>query len=328
MDWYNTSNMNIWDQLPKPLFILAPMENVTDTVFRRVVASAAKPDLFFTEFMHVTGFLSAGNKIVARRLVYTAEETPLIAQIWGTEPDDYYNTAKAITTLGFAGIDINMGCPDKNVLRHGACSALINNHTLAKEIILATKEGAGSLPVSVKTRIGLKKIDTENWVSHLLSLPLTALTIHGRTAAEMSRVPAHYDEIGKAVKIRNEMKSKVYIIANGDISDRTKGLELCEQYGFDGAMIGRGIFGNLWAFEENPRTHSSKEYMEKLLMHTDLFESVWNTEKPFIILRKFYKAYIKDFDGASDLRENLMQTNSFNDVRNTIREYIKKNDTN
>src|SRR5436190_3288770 len=206
--------VNIWQSLKKPIYILAPMEDVTDTVFRRIVMQTGKPDLFFTEFTNVEGMFSKGDKKVNQRLQFTQKEKPIIAQIWGLKPENYFKAGKLLAEMGFDGIDINMGCPEKNIIKKGACSGLIHNPSLAKEIIHATKEAAGNLPVSVKTRIGFKEIQTEKWIGFLLEQNLAALTIHGRTAAEMSAVPAHWDEIGKAVERRSEKKLPTLIIGN------------------------------------------------------------------------------------------------------------------
>ena len=208
--------MNFWENLPKPIFALAPMEDVTDTVFRRLLREinstedSIRPDVMFTEFTSVEGIESEGAEMVMKRLKYTEVERPLVAQIWGITPENYFNSAKKIAELGFDGIDINMGCPVKKIIKKGACSALIESHSLAKEIVEATKEGSNGLPVSVKTRIGFKTIQTEDWIGFLLAetIPVT-LTVHGRTVKELSKVPNHWDEIGKAVKLRDEIQSGV-----------------------------------------------------------------------------------------------------------------------
>jgi nifR3 family TIM-barrel protein len=320
---------NIWQKLKKPIFILAPMEDVTDTVFRRIVMSAGSPDLFFTEFTSVEGMFSKGDKKVNQRLKFTPEEKPLIAQIWGLKPENYFKAGKLLAEMGFDGIDINMGCPEKNVVRKGACSGLINNPSLAKEIIQATKEGAQeaarslnqeTIPVSVKTRIGFKKIQTEEWLGFLLDQNLAALTVHGRTTAEMSAVPAHWDEIGKAGQLRNEKKVDTLIIGNGDVQSMTEAKEKVQKYGLDGIMIGRGIFHNIWLFNENvdPAKKSLEERLDILVKHVDLFEQAWGKTKPFQILKKFFKIYLSGFDGAQDLRMKFMETKNGEEVKELV----------
>ena len=221
---------SFWINLKKPVLIQAPMEDVTDTVFRQIITKCGKPDVFFTEFTNVEGMCSPGRKQVGKRLKFTNIEHPIVAQIWGNNPKNYFETAKLIKKMGFDGIDINMGCPEKSVIKKGSCAALINNHSLAKEIILATRKGAGGLPISVKTRIGIKNIQTAEWASFLLKLKLDALIIHGRTVAEMSDFPAHWDEIGKVVKLRNELKIKTLIVGNGDVKDLDDAIAKYEKY--------------------------------------------------------------------------------------------------
>jgi tRNA-dihydrouridine synthase len=201
---------NIWNNLPQNFTILAPMEDVTDTVFRRVILRAGAPDLFYTEFTNVEGLQSVyGRDKVIHRLKYSPNEKPIIAQVWGRTAQDYFKSAELITSLGFQGMDINMGCPVKKVIDQGCCSALINNHEKAAEIILASIRGLeGKIPLSIKTRIGMNKIDTENWFTFLLSFNLDAIIIHGRTVKEASKVPNHWEEIAKVVKIKNEIKIK------------------------------------------------------------------------------------------------------------------------
>lgn len=310
---------NLWNSFPKPIFSLAPMEDVTDTVFRQILCSTGKPDAFFTEFTNVDGIASVGHDVVARRLQYTEIEHPLIAQIWGMVPENFYKAAQELREKGFDGIDINMGCPQKDVIRHGACSALIKNHSLATEIIQATQEGARSanlgqaeLPVSVKTRIGFKTIQTEEWIGFLLEQDLPLITVHGRTAAEMSKVPCHWDEIGKAVELRNKMDKKTLIFGNGDVMSLDEAKEKVDRYHVDGVMIGRGVFHNPWLFAgTNPSTKTVGERLELLEHHVRLFEKTWGNAKSFQILKKYFKIYLSDFEGAADMRMQFMETKNY-----------------
>lgn len=314
---YNNAMKNIWKELPKPILALAPMEDVTDTVFRQIVASCAKPDIFFTEFMNCDGFLSEGREVVSQRLKYTSGEHPIIAQLWGIHPKSFFEVAKTIIDSGFDGVDVNMGCPQRNVVANGACAALINNPSLASEIIAATREGAGGkIPVSVKTRIGYKTIETEKWISHLLSQDIDALIVHGRTAHEESRVPAHWDEIGKVVEIKKQMKKETVILGNGDVVNARDGFEKCKTYGLDGVMIGRGVFDNPWCFDtsESPHQPTVEELLSLMRRHVELFDKTWGTKKNFAILKKFFKIYIRGFDGASDLRVRAMETRDPNQI--------------
>jgi tRNA-dihydrouridine synthase len=307
---------SIWKRLKKPFFVLAPMENVTDTVFRRVVAGHGRPDLFFTEFTNTEGLCSKGFERVRKNLEFTEMERPIIAQIWGNKPEFYLKTSHLLVEMGFDGIDINMGCPERKIVKNGSCGGLIRNPGLAKEIIQATKEGAGDLPVSVKTRIGLGKIETEEWLGFLLEQNIAALTVHGRTVAEMSKVPCHWDEIGKAVGLRDKMKKDTLIVGNGDVLSRREGLEKCAEYGVDGIMIGRGIFKNLWVFREDSPALSYGERLQLLIDHIVLFNSTWGEDKNFEIMKKFYKVYLSGSFEENELRMELM---AFRTAEDTIK---------
>ncbi len=317
---------NLWQKLSKPFFVLAPMDDVTDVVFREIVCDTARPDVFFTEFTNVEALQSAGREVALRRLKFKPNQHPVVAQIWGKNPENFYKSAKDIVKLGFDGIDINMGCPEKNVVKNGTCSALINNPVLAAEIIAATKKGAGKLPVSVKTRIGFSKIQTEEWIGFLLKQDLAAITIHGRTRNEQSKVPAHWGEILKAVKLRDELGVKTLIVGNGDVTDYQEGIKKVKQTGVDGIMIGRGIFKDLWAFDKSSKfkMKSSKFMLQLLLKHARLFDKTWGNTKHFLILRRFFKIYVQDFPHAANLRNELMQTNNLKDVEQIVDDYLKR----
>ncbi len=319
---------SIWQRLKSelkdaPIFVQAPMEDATDTVFRQMISSVAAPDLFFTEFTNVDGLASErGRAHVEHRLQFDQTvERPIIAQIWGEKPEHYFEAARYIHELGFDGIDINMGCPQRDVVKKGLCAALIDNHTLAGEIIKATQEGAGDLPVSVKTRIGIKTINTDEWIPFLLSFNLDALIVHGRTVKEMSKVPTHWDEIGRAVEMRNTLSPNTLIIGNGDVINRRDGLEKAKKYGVDGVMIGRGLFNDIGAFaHDNARNSdgntdlSIKQRLSLLLRHLQLWEQTWNGSKNFNVMKKYIKIYITGFSGASDMRAQLMETKTFEEL--------------
>lgn len=316
--------MNIWNSLPKPFFILAPMEDVTDSVFRRVFLKSGAPDLFFTEFTSVDGLKSPGHDKVAQRLLFHKEEKPLIAQVWGMRPENYLKTAQELREKGFDGIDINMGCPQKTVVKNGACSALIKNRPLAHEIIEATKEGAGDMPVSVKTRIGFKTIETEDWLGFLLEHNLSALTVHGRTQKEMSKVPAHWDQIRIARELRDKMGKNTKIIGNGDVLTMIDAKKKAKDTGVDGVMIGRGALQNPWVFAG--REHEGVSVTERLglmRLHLDLFEEEWSGIKSYQLLKKYFKVYLSNFDGAAEMRQECMLTEDYDQARELLGRYAK-----
>lgn len=313
---------NFWAELPKPFFILAPMEDVTDVVFRHVVQTAGAPDVFFTEFTNSDSYCHPdGIESVRGRLTFTEDEQPIVAHIWGDKPEFFRQMSIGMAEMGFKGIDINMGCPVPNVAGRGKGSGLILRPDVAAELIEAAK--AGGLPVSVKTRIGYTEMaEMEAWITHLLQQDIANLSVHLRTRKEMSKVPAHWDLIPEVLAIRDRVAPQTLITINGDIPDRQAGLALAQQYGVDGIMIGRGIFKNPYAFEKEPKEHSSEELLGLLQLQLDL-QDHYATMVPRSIagLHRFFKIYVKGFPGASDLRAQLMTTKSTDDVRRLLAEF-------
>ncbi len=303
---------SFWHNLPQPFKVLAPMEDVTDTVFRRVVASCGRPDVFFTEFTSTDGLFSKGRERVAERLEYTEGEGPLVSQIWGNKPENYLKACIEMRERGFDGIDINMGCPVAKIAAKGCCSGLIENPNLAKELILAAREGAKHLPVSVKTRLGYRDLRTEEWTGFLLDLDLPVITIHGRVAKHQSKYPANWDEIGKVVRLRDQMQKKTLIIGNGDVFNQEDFHLRHRESKVNGIMIGRGIFQNLYIFNDQGITNMSQLTAEQklnlLLSHIALHSARWGTQTRYTLLKKFYKIYINGFPLAGDLRAKLMET--------------------
>lgn len=311
---------NFWQDLPKPFFILAPMEAVTDVVFRHVIAHAARPDVFFTEFTNASSYASEkGIHSTRGRLTFTPDEQPMVAQIWGSKPDEFAYMARGLADMGYKGIDINMGCPDKSVVKGGSGSALIKYHELASQLIAAAKESG--LPVSVKTRLGYNTPDEwQAWLTHLFTQDITNLTIHLRTRKEMSKVPAHHELVPAIKQLRDEIAPRTLLTINGDIRDRQHGETLAAQYNIDGVMIARGVFTNPFAFEVENHDHNRQELLELLNLHLDLFDTYSAESEPrhFEPLKRFFKIYIRDFPGASELREQLMHTKNTDEVRKLL----------
>ena len=350
-----TEMTSFWNDLPQPFFILAPMEAVTDVVFRHVVKQAGAPDIFFTEFANATGWVHAGDKAIAGRLIKTDDEQPLIAQIWGGEPGDMEAFAKHCAELGFNGIDINMGCPAKSAIKSGG-AALIRRPDIAIAAIDAAKKSG--LPVSVKTRLGYTYVDEwREWLTTILKQDIVNLTIHLRTKKEMSKVAAHYELIDEIIKLRDEIAPQTFLTINGDIRDREHGLEIARKHpGVNGIMIGRGVFSDPFCFRRaielssveeaatgasspvsrTPRAgeatrkeyseaeysstiHHKSELIALLHYHLDLFDHYQPTlGRPFETLKRFFKIYIRDFDGAKELREKLMHTTTTDEVRSIL----------
>ncbi|HBC4252329.1 TPA: tRNA-dihydrouridine synthase [Staphylococcus aureus] len=313
---------NFWSELPRPFFILAPMEDVTDIVFRHVVSEAARPDVFFTEFTNTESFCHPeGIHSVRGRLTFSEDEQPMVAHIWGDKPEQFRETSIQLAKMGFKGIDLNMGCPVANVAKKGKGSGLILRPDVAAEIIQATK--AGGLPVSVKTRLGYYEIDEwKDWLKHVFEQDIANLSIHLRTRKEMSKVDAHWELIEAIRNLRDEIAPNTLLTINGDIPDRKTGLELAEKYGIDGVMIGRGIFHNPFAFEKEPREHTSKELLDLLRLHLSLFNKYEKDEiRQFKSLRRFFKIYVRGIRGASELRHQLMSTQSIAEARALLDEF-------
>lgn len=331
--------MNILAQLPRPFFVLAPMDDVTETVFRQVVASCAAPDLYFTEFVNVDGLQSPGRAKLLKKLRFVESETRLVAQLWGLQPENFRTIGAQIADgslareLGlpkgcnFAGVDLNMGCPAKSEVQNGACSALIklDNRQLAGDIIDATREGlAGRLPLSVKTRLGFNEVDM-SWFEFLLSKQLDMLTVHGRTRKEMSKVPAHWDVIGQVAALRSACAPGTLVVGNGDIQTRAEGEALAKQHGLDGIMVGRGIFQDPYIFAASSPWDAKTKYERIALYrtHVQLFAQTWqHRERNIKTLNRFCKVYINGFDGAKELREQLMAADSTDELLRLLAENL------
>ncbi len=333
---------NFWQQLKKPIFVLAPMADVTDYAFRTIINKYGKPDVFWTEFVSADGLahLKAREKLMID-LKFDKGEHPIVAQIFGSNKENMKNAAKLCRELGFDGVDINMGCPDRSIEKQGAGASMIKDLAKAREIISATKEGAGDIPVSVKTRIGYNKNEINTWIRGLLEEKLPVLTVHLRTRKEMSLVPAHWELMQEIIKLRDEISPETLIIGNGDVLNLVDAEEKCKETGCDGVMIGRGIFGNPWLFNrrilqtsdiksqkmsdvKKEFSPSLSEKLKVMLEHTKLFEEVLGEHKNFAIMKKHYKAYVNNFDGAKDLRVKLMEADSYQEIEKITLDFLKQ----
>lgn len=330
---------NFWKIQPKPLFALAPMEDVTDTVFRELilhVASAENLHILYTEFTSTDGLCHPrGREMVRHRLRVNPSEkellktlnVKLVAQIWGSDPEKFRKSAAYITETGdFQGIDINMGCPVSKVVKKKSCSALILDPPLAKEIVQAVREGSG-LPLSVKTRIGFNRVITEEWIGHLLEATPDAIIVHGRTQKMQSEGLASWEEIGKAVQLRNSLQSPVAILGNGDVRSIQEAREKVLQYGVDGVMIGTGIFKNPWLFSGQDAPADRDLKLELLLRHLSLYHATWKEEKSFNLMKRFFKIYLNGFNGAAEWRDQLMHAKNYAEVLEAVDRLRKQDPT-
>jgi nifR3 family TIM-barrel protein len=349
---------NFWEKLPKPFFCLAPMADVTDAAFRRIIAKYGKPDVFWTEFTSADGLVSEGRKVLKSNLIFGKIEKPIVAQLFSSNPEKMRKAAKYVAKLGFDDIDINMGCPDRSIEKQGAGGAMMKDMNKAREIIQAVKDGikdsGKNVSISVKTRVGYNKNQLEEWIPFLLSQNIDALTIHARTRKEMSKVPANWSHVKRVVEIRNKMKVKTKIIGNGDVKDIEDGKRKALETGCDGIMIGRAIFGNPWLFENLRSGHTSKSTnisllgnfsawpsrpvqvfskyvpslqikLKVLVEHTKLFEKLLGKSRNFAVMKKHFKAYVNGFDGAKELRVKLMKTKNYKEVKVIVDNFLDQN---
>ena len=316
------SDLNI---ITKPFFVLAPMDDVTDIVFRQVIGSLAPPDVYFTEFVNVDGLQSRGRKRIIHKLWLEKTNTPVIAQIWGKTPVNYEKVASELVEMGFAGVDINMGCPDKSVVKNGCCSALINNRDLAGQIISSVKKGVnGQIPVSVKIRTGFNEVDF-SWPEFILNQDIDLLTVHGRTTKELSKVPARWNDIKKVREIRDKIAPKTLIVGNGDVESRQHGELLAKQTGVDGVMIGRAIFTDPYIFSKDSHWEKLSE-IEKLQIyqkHIELFANTYqNRERNWQSLKRMAKVYIHATQNASAFRDKLVRSETIEDMLEVLNSRI------
>lgn len=343
-------NKNFWTSLPKPIFVLAPMANVTDAAFRSIIATYGKPDVTWTEFVSADGLMSPGREKLLVDLQFSKKERPIVAQLFTGHPEAMRGAAALVRELGFDGLDINMGCPDRAVEKQGGGAGMIKDPKNAVAVIRAAQEGAQGIPVTVKTRIGYNKLDM-GWLEMLLELRLPVLTVHLRTRKEMSDVPAHWELMPEIVALRDKVQADIpkeqrtLIIGNGDVVSIEDAHKKVAESGCDGVMIGRGIFGTPWLFKDTYKravvnksadsrlrgkdeakglsaVPTPEERLRVLLEHTTLFEKKFTGIKNFAVMKKHFKAYVSGWDGAKELRTHLMETNSAKEVRKVIKTYL------
>ncbi len=334
--------MNFWQELkkknPNGIMVLAPMADVTDPAFRRIIAKYGKPDVIWTEFVSADGLFLGGFEHLVKDLAFTDEERPIVAQFFTSKPEMMQKAVELAVDMGFDGVDINMGCPDKSIEKQGAGSAHIKNPKLSQEVILSAMEGAKkevkNIPVSVKTRIGYNKNELETWLPAILETNPAVVTVHARTRKEMSLVPARWEHVKRAVEIRDNFidskgnKSQTLIFGNGDVTDLEDAERKVKETGCDGVMLGRAIFGNPWCFSRTVKREdvSIPDRLRVMVEHTELFEELL-PHKSFAIMKKHYKAYVNGWDGAKELRLKLMETKTAGEVAEIVEEYLKTHTT-
>ncbi|MDD3693936.1 MAG: tRNA-dihydrouridine synthase [Candidatus Pacebacteria bacterium] len=325
--------MGFWEKLPNPFLVLAPMADVTDSAFRKIIAKYSRhgetnggPHVFYTEFVSADGLdHEQGREKLIKDLRFSSHEHPIVAQIFSSNPDTVEKAARLCLSLGFDGVDINMGCPEKNICKQGAGSALIKNPKQAQEVIYAAKRGVdGKIPISVKTRVGWTENQIEEWIPALLECDIAAIILHGRTRKVMSKVPANWDWIARAGEIVRASGKTTKILGNGDVVSLDQAYRFAENYKLDGIMIGRGIFGNPWFFDHDKNTVSVKDKLEVLLEHTKLFLEELGDHKNFAIMKKHYKAYVSGFTDSKELRIALMDAHTLKEIEDICAAFQKE----
>lgn len=304
-------------------FVLAPMDDVTDVVFRQIIASTHPPDLFFTEFVNVDGLQSPGRRALLPKLLKEDNGHKIVAQIWGKNPDNFYKTTKDIIDMGFFGVDINYGCPEKTIVKNNCCSAMIKkeNREVAVEIIEAVKDASqNKIQVSVKTRLGFNDIDY-SWHETLLKQNLNMLTIHARTRKEMSKVDAHWGDLSPIVELRDKLSPSTKIVGNGDVLNHADGIKKAKLFGVDGIMIGRGVFQDPYCFSDTSSWAklSSQEKINLYIKHITMHQNTYQGTRKFEPLKKFSKVYLHSFEGASDLRDRVVRSHSVDEMLENLR---------
>ena len=315
-----------WQALPKPFCVLAPLEDVTDAAFRRHIANKGKPDVMWTEFTSADGLVLApekGRLSLLKKLMYSEGERPIVAQLFSSSPERMEKAASLCQELGFDGLDINMGCPDRSVEKSGCGAAMIKTPQLAREIIQAVRRGAPNIPTSVKTRIGYNKDEIDTWIPNILAERPAALTVHLRTRKEMSEVPAHWEHMPRIVALRDALSPQTLIIGNGDAQSIPDAREKARVSGCDGVMLGRAIFGNPWLFANRESPPTREERIHALIEHISLFQELLGDTVHFAVMKKHFKAYISGWDNAKDLRVRLMEAETLNDSLAILRDSLK-----
>lgn len=334
---YKTDGSNIimgfWDTLPDNFTVMAPMADVTDCAYREIIAKYSRhgkkgggPDVFYTEFVASDGLNNEiGRPKLMHNFKYTEHERPIVAQIFSNKPENIEVAAGICRELGFDGIDLNMGCPERNICKQGAGCGMIRTPELLPDIIAAAKRGAGDIPVSVKTRVGWSKNELETWIPAILDCDVAAIILHGRTRKVMSTIPANWDWIKRAGEIVRASGKPTKFIGNGDVQSVDQAHEYCKTYDVDGVMIARAIFGNPWLFDFEKHEVSVQEKLEVMLEHTEIFIRELSEHKNFAVMKKHYKAYVAGFSGAKELRVKLMESQSFDEITTYTREFLEHN---
>ena len=326
---------NFWKDLPKPFFILAPMEDVTDASFR-FICKEFGADMMYTEFISSDGLIRDAKKSIAK-LVTHDYEAPIGIQIYGNIPEAMVDAAKmaedAVRITGGHGadlIDINFGCPVSKIARRGAGSGMMREPDKMVQITKMVVD-AVKLPVTVKTRLGWdedSKIIVE-LARRLQDVGIKALTIHGRTRAQMYKGEADWSLIAK---VKEDPAIQIPIIGNGDIDSAQKAAEAFNRYGVDGIMIGRATYGRPWIFKEIrdyldkgvlPQPMSVKQRVEIARRHFAKSLEVKGEVVGVLEMRRHLSCYFKGLPDFKETRLKLVTTKDTGEIYSLL-DYISE----
>lgn len=316
---------SFWQKISQPFLALAPMYGVTDYSFREVLAKVGPPDVFFTEFVPARSFGTNGEERTLRTLKFSEKQRPIVAQIWGNEPDCFLKAAKKINKLGFDGIDLNFGCPDREVIKKGAGAALIKNQKLVAKLIKSVRKESGDLAISVKTRIAGDKDETKEWLSFLLDQNLDAIALHGRTVSQRYDQPADWSTVGELVKLRDKKEIQAVIVGNGDVNSRQEAEQKVKEFGVDGVMMARAALANPWVFSRDGGLDTDPRVRLSLLLdHAKIYHDSQGSDINFGFIKKFFKAYSSHFPGSVELRNKLMSCEGYNEVESLVSDFLER----
>ncbi|OGK62428.1 hypothetical protein A2334_05305 [Candidatus Roizmanbacteria bacterium RIFOXYB2_FULL_38_10] len=340
----------MWTNLSKPIIGLAPMDGITDAAFRETVDLISKPNILFTEFVPAEGVAHGATRLYSS-LQKHKTTTPIVAQLFGVDPKAFYKAAVIVLELGFDGIDINMGCPDRNIMKKGGGASLINQRVLAATIIKAVKQAVKDWqngktlkslslrdeafgwiernkplkvdrtykPVSIKTRTGINQHDTVPWISTLLEVEPDAICIHARTFLQMYKGKADWDEIAKASLLTKGTNTLLF--GNGDLNSVSQAKAHCKMYRCQGALIGRAALGNPWVFTNKSPLLS--ERFGTMLKHSKLYLKYRQKLKLFP-MRKHLAWYCTGFAGSRILRDKLMKIESLVELKKLLIDFLNQ----
>ncbi len=346
-----------WGNLASPIVGLSPMDGVTDASMRFVAKKYGQPDIIYTEFVSAEGLWRIKKRgdlehKIWNELKYSEIERPVIAQIFGSEPESFYEAAKIVCELGFDGIDINMGCPSPGLEKRGGGAGLIRDKCNAVEVVEATRRGVQDylrtqgiensrtqdkeIPVSLKTRIGSDKPDPK-WWEVIAGMQMPAVAMHGRTFKQLYSGEADWEMLLQAAEVIRASGAK--FLGNGDVKEiknsKTQELKIVTKTGreidltgkMDGVLIGREATGNPWVLRKDGYVPTVKEKLAVAVEQAKKYEELFNAEYDdkhfqFFPMRKHLACFVRGFEGSVSLRRQLMSANNADEVEMMIVDFL------